>query len=655
MAIQGVPSNNLAALNKVLSQIGKAMDEKSPDGLKVNDVEAEKIIGAMNQLPSEVRTLAQSALQTLLTDRFIEVTDSGREKFAKAMNVELRALTPKETAELAGHALLRTAFSATMKAVAKTPQADRKWMNTFLEGAKATLSEGSQKWLAGVLLNASKDGVIKLDTDARKLFTKWMGGLNQEGAVTKTAEKLAEGPSDAKMTAFQRALAAGGFFEDFLAAFMFGIVSDIKDEIKETTRQFDAGEDAAKNGAKTNKMGELAERLSGKTTTGPDGKPAPVSKADLQKTKADLEGLVQSASVHFSNDGYIDRGEATKIAARMAKLDEPVARMLAGAFIDAVRRSELDATADNLAPLVDWAKGTMLAAGEQVDMSKLPPRSAEGARDGMAAGMRDSDRLENRLASFLLEQFMSSNAPIHGPMQSEGKIVSDNVKKFREVFDGVSESDKENLAAQVAASHASATKPLPDGADGKPQKLPAILGEIGLGRLNALFTDGARTGPSPLSPALRKEAEAKLSSILGGTSPEVRALIKQQAGAFPNPLTAKTPADAEKIVKDSIAMLEKGVPEIEASLKQMSPEAKDALSSLTPPVTEEKLAEIAEQAAAKAPDAATQTPEERQASRQELFEQLKKLQNQLSEIMQAISNILSSMNQNAMNSIRGIR
>ena len=65
--------------------------------------------------------------------------------------------------------------------------------------------------------------------------------------------------------------------------------------------------------------------------------------------------------------------------------------------------------------------------------------------------------------------------------------------------------------------------------------------------------------------------------------------------------------------------------------------------------------EVADEAIATNPETKTMTADERASSRQELFEQLKKLQNQLSEIMQAISNILSSMNQNAMNSIRGIR
>jgi hypothetical protein len=598
-AISGVSSANLAALNRVLVQVGKGMDPDSPAAQKLDDTEAQKVIGELNNLDPAAKAEVTSALASLMRDEFIQVTDTGRAAFADAMGVNVAALTPKQTAELAGLTSARTAFAASMQALSKTPQMKGPRMKAIVQGLKEFVPPEGQKFMAAILNQASADGILKMDTNARKEFRKFVGGLDKAGdskeardasdakrgdgaaaaeaAPAQAGEAAAEHPvtvasakeglsasrADHGVTAFQRALAKGGFFEDILAAFMFDLIQEIQGEVLDKAGEFDRDkairEDSDRQAQQAQgqgqSMADLIKRETKKDNPGVSDKEVEARVDEAQKA---LEAVVNSVGAHKNDDGKIDPEEAVRIANKLGELKEPVNHLVADAMLKAIGHTDMYIGAAAVKPIVDWAVKTITeATGKEPDLSEIVnnPQVAKGGDDDpVIQGLAQSDRLENKIAAFMLGAFVGDKV-----------AVGDKVKQLR----------KAKAEWGDAARHC--------------DKL----------------MKGAEGAASPAADA--QGAAAQMEAAGGAGGPPTGVDTAQRAGA-PEPAPQQAQAQQAQ----------------------------------------------AQQAKAQQPTA-KQAHEMKTQSRQELMEELKTLQQELQQALQALSNILNMMHQNAMNSIRSIR
>ena len=87
MAIQNNSQSQMAALQRVLSQVDKATVFNGEAGQTISESEAQSIIKAVQDLPPASQVEAKNAIQSLVADRFIALTDSSRLAFAKAFQL----------------------------------------------------------------------------------------------------------------------------------------------------------------------------------------------------------------------------------------------------------------------------------------------------------------------------------------------------------------------------------------------------------------------------------------------------------------------------------------------------------------------------------------------------------------------------------------
>lgn len=462
MAIPAVPNANLGAINRILAEIGRSIDDKTEAGARISDGEAQKIIGHLDALPKGERAAVQTELQKLLTQDFFTVTPEARKQFAQAFGVETKDLEPKDRAELVGLASARSAFQAGVQALAKTPQIDRKTMKRLVEGAEMFLDRPAQAYLAAVLRNASRDGALKLDTEARKGFTKWVGGLDQQGLVSDWAKGF-DMPGAGNVDYLSQLMASGMCFEDLVAAFMMHIAGQLQKETTEKMEEIKRNEELIKKreqGAQPSKLNDLFKSrgldqgasapAAGAAPTSPAAEPPPTQPAlspeYAAKTKRNLEAVVQSVHAHMSasddTPNVIDAKEAGQIAEKFARLEGPVAKLIAGALMNTLRSTPgVYLEGATFKPMVDWMKSQL---GDDVDLSPLPRRNPSDPNDPIAKQLRSSDKLEDKIASFIVDTLLSSDTALKDKMQDLKQLTSDMLA---------------NPATQAAYEHVVKTQP----------------------------------------------------------------------------------------------------------------------------------------------------------------------------------------------------
>jgi hypothetical protein len=603
MAISRAQSPNLAAVNRILAEIGKSVDPDSQQGVDVSAPEAEKILDQVGKLNPGARKLVEAEIMQLLVNDVFTATPEARDKFAKHFGVESKDLEPRARAEMIGLTQTTNAFSLSAEAVAQTPKLDRKSMKMLISKADNFLDLNGQQHLAAVLRNASRDGTIKMDGDARKAFRKWMGGLDQDGGVSdwgKTFDK----PGVGNVDYLSGLMASGMCFEDLLAAFMIHIAGqmqkEMKDKMEELTRKEDQmrADDKKRQQAKSTRNAQSHLEQAGFNVQNPDGADkaggegktpdaggteepkgpqTPPQGPDLiTRTKQNLEAIVQSVDVaknrperggELKGQKVITKEEAGKIADKFRKLEPPVSKLVAKALLDSMRRTpELDQKSDTFAPLVGWIKEQL---GDDIPLRSLKAVDTSDPDDPIAKRLRGSNKLEDRIASFVIDTMMTSDKDLKSKMK--------DVKQLS--------SDLRDHAESNAAFKEACAKPL----------------------------DGGKPAPAnqPVADATPEKA--------GDGAPE-----------------AQPPAGDAQVSARSAAQ----------------PSAPDGGVDVAKAVADGDVAALAHAGAEEAGDAAKPTQNK---SRQILMEELKQLQQEFSSVMQAISNVMNAMHQNAMNAVRQIR
>lgn len=631
MAMPPVSKTNSNALHRIMAELGRSMDAKSDSGSRISDGEAQKIVSELKNLPSVERAQAEQTLRELLVNDFFTVTPQARQQFAKAFGVQAKELEPKERAELVGLASARSAFQAGVQAIAKTPQVDKKTMKRIVDGAETYLDRPAQAYLGAVLRNASKEGTLKIDTDARKDFTRWVGKLESDKSVSNWSQSF-ETKGSGQVDYLSAMMASSMCFEDLVAAFMMHMAGKIQDETKEKmeeVRRSERGEGpnrATANRAQGNSSSHVddlfkkrgLDRPAGGQDTNGDGvisaaeaakaqgKPAagtsssPVDADYAAKTKRNLEAVVQSVHAHINDantPGVIDAKEAKKIAEKFERLEGPVAPLVARAMVNSLRSTPgVYLESDTFRPIVSWMKKTL---GDDIDLSPLPPRSTGEASDPVAKQLRSSDKLEDKIAGFVVDTLLCSDV-----------ALKDKMKDLKQLTNDMFADPKAAPALEKVLAPHEGSAPAMSAAQNAQQAASA----------------------TPKAPLTREQApteksQTKRHSPMLPDPWEGSATVPPKAAGSKMPLGAANPAQMSTGNANPVSASH--------AVQNLGGNAAAGASSAGGPEGA---------ASAEAPK-----------SRQMLWEEMKNLQNELAQVMQAMSNMLNSMHQNAMNSIRSIR
>lgn len=437
MAVSGVARPNFEAINRVLAEIGKSIDPASQQGVQVSEAEAQKIVDHLGRMQPADRKLVEAEIIALLQSDVFQASPEGRKKFAEHFGLPPRELEPRQAAELVGLATARSAFQMGVETLAKTPRLDRKTMKALITKADTLLDIPNRQFLAGVIRNASRDGTVKLDTDARKVFRDWMGGLDQQGGVsdwTKSFDTKGAGNVDY----LSQLIASGACFEDILAAFMIHIAGQMQQEQMEKLREIERAEQQAARSdtVKTHmndfmkENGLVPDEPAPATTTPAASEASPIDPKYMKETKRHLDALVQSVHHHMNDDDkFINAEEAGKIADKLGRLEPPVSKLIAGSLVNALRRTPgVYLESDTFKPIVDWAKTQL---GDNLDLSALPRINAADPSDPFAQKLRQSDKLEDKIASFMVDSLLASDKEL-GAKLGELKQLSTSLAQYPE-------------------------------------------------------------------------------------------------------------------------------------------------------------------------------------------------------------------------------
>lgn len=465
MAVSGVARPNFDAINRVLAEIGKSIDAGTERGVAVSEGEAQKIVNHLGTLAPADRKLVEAEIIALLQSDVFQASPEGRKKFAEHFGLTARDLEPRETAQLVGLASSRSAFQLGVETLAKTPRLDRKNMKVLLSRADTLLDMPNKQFLAGVLRNASRDGTVQLDTDARKLFRQWMGGLDQQGGVSDWTSSF-DSKGTGNIDYLSKLIASGACFEDILAAFMIHIAGQMQQEQVEKLKEIQRAEtDAAKPQPSVKKSMNDFMQQNGLAPEGAaaatDTKQAPAAAAApdadyMKSTKRNLEAVVQSVHHHMNDDDkFINADEAGKIAEKLGRLEEPVSKLIAGSLVNALRRSPgVDLSSDTFKPIVDWAKTQL---GADIDVSALAPQKASDPTDPFAQKLRQSDKLEDKIASFMVDSLLASDKDLSAKM-GDLKQLSASMENYPEAAKAYEQVTAQQSTAQQSTAQQSAAQ-----------------------------------------------------------------------------------------------------------------------------------------------------------------------------------------------------
>jgi len=692
-------AQNLAAAQGFLKQLGMAVDPGKKGGSAVSVEQAQDIAKAFEAIPDAAtkKTLGAGLLQLIQLDVFEVKSPEAQAVLAKVVGKPTdQVFSARDKASLVGGAGIRSVASAALLAMSKAPSLDKAGLDKLIAGLK-TLPQEAQTFMNAVLGNASKDGAVKMQPDARPAFTKSFAAADaaSDGAATKLAENFSTKGSG-PMEYFSAQMANSPYFEDRIAALMFLVCSkqmeqvdkdlrDLDDTVKKDTQGKPGLKPAGSTTAATTTTTATTTATAGTGATGQVTKPAGGKPTDAtSQLKGSYEALIQSAAAHRADDGVISRGEAEALVKKFDALTPPEAKKLqAEAMGRAILATGGGELTPEMQPLAAWVEST--TGKKLTDIGNA--KALYEATTPLAQTIGGSDKLENKVAAFILEGiFGEGKAPKMQAVMNEMKPLFQAMEKqvtgktsaevraeapktsqhSQDVGDRFGRIASAVVAGKIPVGELANTAKtlcdrLPLGEDKK-----AILAGI-TGGLTALAANKNLDvkavfdkAVSPLVGAVKKDSPA-FGAIVGGAIDGVRNQVSSTAfnaadagkpldkAATQKLLETALPGAKAKVLDDAKAQ---GftAPQLDALGVAFDHEAK-GLS--------DELARTGKLGAAdpkgQGADSLDPTATDDSRSRQVMFEKLKLQMNRLSEMMQAMSNVLNTLHQTAENAIRAIR
>lgn len=687
MAISMNPAN-LAAAQNFLKTMGMAVDPGSSRGVKVSVEEAQKLATAFEAIPdaSTKKAVGAALLGLIQMDLFEVPSKTAQDVIARVVGKPTeQVFTPREKAELVGGASVKTVAAATMSLLAKMPSLDKAQMEKLTKGLEGLPTE-AKNLVLGVLNKLGKDGDLKFQPDARSVFTKAFAKaeVQSEGAVSKMEESFST-KGDGAFEFFASQMASSPYFEDRLAALMFMVCAKTMKQVDDDLRNLDGTvkKDSKNNGGKAvggaSAVTGPATGQTGQITNGPGQ-----AHNATQQLRASYESVVQSAAAHRGDDGVISESEAKSLVGKLDAIAPPEAKLLQA---EAMGRALLatgggDLTAE-MKPLADWVEKTTGKPLAQVADAK----ALYEAKTPLAQTIGGSDKLENKVAAFILEGvFGEGKAPrlaaVMGEMKPlfsamEAQVTGRTVEQAKAEAPKTSQHSQniEDRFTRIASAVQSGKVPvgeLSNVAKSMVDRLPipgdkkAILDGVTAG-LTALVGDKSLDVKSVFSKAVAPlvsevtKDSPEASALVGGAVDRARNAVSEALYNQKDSGQKPTPAQARATLEGTLGNAKAQVL-AEAQRQGFSPAQLEALGVTFDQEAAPLRKELAETGKLQTveprgfdTDAANPTGTDESRSRQIMFETLKLKMTRLSEMMQAMSNILNAVHQTAENAIRAIR
>jgi hypothetical protein len=688
-------AQNLAAAQGFLKQLGMAVDPGKKGGSAVSIEQAQDIAKAFDAIPDAgtKKTLGAGLLQLIQLDVFEVKSPEAQAVLAKVVGKPAdQVFSARDKANLVGGAGIRSVASAALLAMSKAPNLDKASLDKLLTGLK-TMPQEVQTFMNAVLGNASKDGAVKMQPDARPAFTKSFAAADaaSAGAATKLAENFNTKGAGA-MEYFSAQMANSPYFEDRIAALMFLVCSKQMEQVDKDLRDLDdtvkkdtKGKPGAKPAGATTPTSATAAATAGAAATGQVTKPAGGKPSDAtSRLKGSFEALIQSAAAHRGDDGVIDAREAEALVKKFDGLTPPEARKLqAEAMGRAILATGGGEVTPEMQPLAAWVESTLGKKLSDVGNAK----ALYEATTPLAQTIGGSDKLENKVAAFVLEGiFGEGKAPGLRAVMSEMKPL----------FQALEHQVTGEVSVELGGA-GPATRPPVDslregfqriGADVAAGKIPVgelantaktLCDRLPLGPDKKAVLDGVTAGLTALAgnknldvKAVFDKAVAPLVGAVKKDSPELGTLVGGALDGVRNNVAEATlnAADVGKPVDKAGTqkLLEAALPGArtklldDAKAQGFTAPQLDALGVAFDHEAKGLSDEVARTGKLTAADPKGQgrdslepTATDDSRSRQVMFEKLKLQMNRLSEMMQAMSNILNTLHQTAENAIRAIR
>jgi hypothetical protein len=683
-------AQNLAAAQGFLKQLGMAVDPAKKGGSAVSVEQAQDIAKAFEAIPdaSTKKTLGAGLLQLIQLDVFEVKSPEAQAVLAKVVGKPTdQVFSARDKASLVGGAGIRSVASAALLAMSKAPSLDKAGLDKLIAGLK-TLPQEAQTFMNAVLGNASKDGAVKMQPDARPAFTKSFAAADaaSDGAASKLAENF-NTKAPGHMEYFAGQMANSPYFEDRIAALMFLVCAKQMEQVDKDLRDLDdtvkkdaKGKPGAKPAGSTTTEASTGAASTGQVTRPTGGKPADAT----SQLKGSYEALIQSAAAHRANDGVISRGEAEALVKKFDGLTPPEAKKLqAEAMGRAILATGGGELTPEMQPLAAWVEQTTGKKLSDIGNAK----ALYEATTPLAQTIGGSDKLENKVAAFVLEgvfgegkapkmqAVMNEMKPLFAAMEQQvtGKTSADvraeqpkTSQHSQDIGDRFGRIASAVVAGKIPVGELANTAKtlcdrLPLGPDkkavldGVTAGLTALVGNKSLD-VKAVFDKAV----APLVGAVKKDSP-ELGSLVGGAVDGVRNQVARQA--FDVADTGK-PLDKAGMQQLLGAALPQAKAKLlgEAKAQGLNAQQQDALGVAFDAEAKGLSDEIARTGKLTAgdpkgqgADALDPTSTDQSRSRQVMFEKLKLQMNRLSEMMQAMSNVLNTLHQTAENAIRAIR
>ncbi|MBM4280092.1 MAG: hypothetical protein FJ137_04850 [Deltaproteobacteria bacterium] len=692
-------AQNLAAAQGFLKQLGMAVDPAKKGGSAVSVEQAQDIAKAFEAIPdaSTKKTLGAGLLQLIQLDVFEVKSPEAQAVLAKVVGKPAdQVFSARDKASLVGGAGIRSVASAALLAMSKAPSLDKAGLDKLIAGLKM-LPQEAQTFMNAVLGNASKDGAVKMQPDARPAFTKSFAAADaaSDGAASKLAENFnAKAPGH--MEYFAGQMASSPYFEDRIAALMFLVCAKQMEQVDKDLRDLD---DTVKQDAKGKPGGKpagsttpAAATAAGATVaagaTGQVGqvtKPAGGKPTDAtSQLKGSYEALIQSAAAHRADDGVISRGEAEALVKKFDGLTPPEAKKLqAEAMGRALLASGGGELTPEMQPLAAWVEQTTGKKLSDIGNAK----ALYEATTPLAQTIGGSDKLENKVAAFVIEGvFGDGKAPKMQAVMNEMKPL----------FAAMEQQVTGKTSADVRAEQPKTSQHSQDIGDRFGRIASAVVaGKIPVGELaNTAKTLCDRLPLGPDKKAVLDGVTAGLTALVGNKNLDVKAVFDKAVAPLVGAVKKDSPelgslvdgavdGVRNQVARQAFDVADTGRPLDKAGLQQllgaalpaakakllgeakaqgMNAQQQDALGVAFDAEAKGLSDEVARTGKLTAgdpkgqgADALDPTSTDQSRSRQVMFEKLKLQMNRLSEMMQAMSNVLNTLHQTAENAIRAIR
>lgn len=572
-------SNAFTRFQTVLGEIRTAQGAGTEAGAKIGDGEAQKILEAFGKLEGVEKATAGAAIKSFLQADVFEVTDGARGAFAKALGLDPSELAPQPAATGAKRTVLDHAF----KLMSGPHKLDKAAMDEIKAGLK-DLPQGLGDFLVHALNVGVADGDLKMDPAARKEHVKEVAERNRDGRLDMLASRFGEKFASNVPPYVLSCLSSPPKFEELVFIFMITFVSQTQNEVMEEQKRIagivaDDTKRAQVKDERSKAWGKLPGATGGEGGGQIDrvvGDPTKRGQAGhVERTKRQVEGAIGSIHDAVKNDGRIDAKESKGIVDKLNRLAPAVKNLFAQAVGTAIEHSGVldrgPEIADNVKPIWEWAK-------KVAGVTSFPkPTEANGAEGSLGKALMKSDRLEMRVAGFIVDSFIDKRSVVKLVRGGETE-QNDSVKKFAPLLDqmlankapeelqvraatpdskgseGAILSRLERLAdarPKLEAARASIAKQIADGKLPKETKLPPSFEEAVAATVQRECADLPKDKQEAMKAAVNAALE-KLPKDRAATKEEIGAAFAASTGKVADAILDDKDPNVDKVVGGSI-------------------------------------------------------------------------------------------------------